>query len=116
MELLRGRLHEGIMSSRMLEAATDGAPVTVAGLVACRQRPGTAAGIVFITLEDEFGLMNLIVWPDLSEAQRGQVKTNPFLVVKGQLQKRDGTVNVVAQRIDALDAREFLALKAHNFR
>ena len=67
MAFLRPQLHEGVVPSRMLESLPDGAPVEVAGLVVCRQRPGTAKGFVFLVLEDEFGLVNVVVKPDLYE-------------------------------------------------
>ena len=105
--------HEGVISSRMLESLPDGAPLQVAGLVVCRQRPGTAKGFVFLVLEDEFGLVNVIVKPDLYEAQRSVVRSQPFLVVRGELQRRDGITNLVAHSFVPLDAG--LAPVAHNF-
>jgi error-prone DNA polymerase len=75
----------------------------VAGLVVCRQRPGTAKGITFLLLEDERGLVNVIVYPALYEEQRLLVRGEPFLVVEGRLQRREGTINVVAQRLRTLD-------------
>ena len=105
--------HEGVVSSRMLESLPDGAPLQVAGLVVCRQRPGTAKGFVFLVLEDEFGLVNVIVKPDLYEAQRSVVRSQPFLVVRGELQRRDGITNLVAHSFVPLDAG--LAPVAHNF-
>ena len=89
-------------------------PVEVGGLVVCRQRPGTAKGFVFLVLEDEFGLVNVIIKPDLYERQRSQVRTEPFVIVQGKLQRRDGTVNVVAARFRALQT-EGVAPEAHNF-
>jgi error-prone DNA polymerase len=68
----------------------DGAAVEVAGLVVCRQRLGTAKGFVFLVLEDEFGLVNVIVRPDLYQRQRLLVRTEPFVVVRGELQRRTG--------------------------
>jgi error-prone DNA polymerase len=115
MELLREQLHEGIISKEILETMPDGAQVTIAGLVVCRQRPGTAKGIVFASLEDETGIMNVIIWPDLYEQERVLVKTEPFLVVDGELQKRDGTTNVVARSLESLRVADFVSPKAHNF-
>ncbi len=115
MAFLRPRLHEGIVASRMLESLPDGTPVEVAGLVVCRQRPGTAKGFVFLVLEDEFGLVNVVVKPALHERQRSLVRTEPFVIVQGELQRRDGTVNVIAERFAPLQADNALAPEAHNF-
>jgi len=78
--------------------------VRVAGLVVCRQRPGTAKGITFLLLEDERGLVNVIIYPALYEEQRLLVRGEPFLVVEGRLQRRDGTINLIAHRLHTLDA------------
>jgi len=115
MALLRPQLHEGIAASSMLGSLPDGAPVEVAGLVVCRQRPGTAKGFVFLVLEDEFGLVNVIVRPNLYERQRALVRTEPFVVVKGQLQRRDGLVNLLAGSFTPLAVAGELAPAAHNF-
>jgi error-prone DNA polymerase len=115
MAFLRPRLHEGIVPSRMLESLADGAPVEVAGMVVCRQRPGTAKGFVFLVLEDESGLVNLVVKPTLHEKQRSLVRGEPFVIVRGELQRRDGTVNVIAQRFRPLRAAGAPVPKAHNF-
>ena len=115
MALLRPRLHEGIVTSRMLESLPDGTPVAVAGLVVCRQRPGTAKGFVFLVLEDEVGLVNVVVKPHLHERQRSLVRTEPFVIVHGELQRRDGTVNVIAESFTPLGADGASAPEAHNF-
>lgn len=115
MAFLRPRLNEGIVPSRMLESLPDGTPVEVAGLVVCRQRPGTAKGFVFVVIEDEFGLVNLVVKPGLHEHQRSLVRSEPFVIVQGKLQRRDGTVNVIAERFTALPSTGSLAPTAHNF-
>ena len=115
MAFLRPRLNEGIVPSRMLESLPDGASIEVAGLVVCRQRPGTAKGFVFIVIEDEFGLVNLVVKPGLHEQQRSLVRSEPFVIVRGELQRRDGTVNVIAERFTALPSTGSLAPTAHNF-
>ncbi|MEE9284899.1 MAG: error-prone DNA polymerase, partial [Dehalococcoidia bacterium] len=114
MAFLRPQLHEGIVPSRMLEWLPDGASVEVAGLVVCRQKPGTAKGFVFLVLEDEFGLTNVVVKPGLHERQRPLVRGEPFVIVRGELQRRDGTVNVVAKSLAALSAGP-VAPAGHNF-
>ncbi|MEX0800852.1 MAG: error-prone DNA polymerase [Dehalococcoidia bacterium] len=115
MSFLRPRLHEGIVASRMLDSVPDGAAVEVAGLVVCRQRPGTAKGFVFLVLEDEFGLVNLVVKPALHERQRSLVRGEPFVIVRGKLQRRDGTLNVIAEGFTPLRAAGAPAPEAHNF-
>jgi error-prone DNA polymerase len=112
---LRPQLHEGVVPSRMLESLADGTPVEVAGLVVCRQRPGTAKGFVFLVLEDEFGLVNVIVKPDLYQRQRSLVRTEPFVSVRGVLQRRDGTVNLLAESFSTLRLAAGVAPEAHNF-
>jgi len=115
MTLLRPRLHEGIATSRMLDAFSDGSALEVAGLVVCRQRPGTAKGFVFLVLEDEFGLVNVIVKPDLYESQRALVRAEPFVVVRGELQRRDGITNLMAESFVSLTVTGGLAPTSHNF-
>jgi len=115
MSFLRPRLNEGMATSRMLESLADGAQIEVAGLVVCRQQPGTAKGFVFLVLEDEWGLVNVIVRPDLYEEQRPIVRGEPFLIVKGELQRRDGITNLMAQSFTPLRAGEGLAPASHNF-
>jgi error-prone DNA polymerase len=80
----------------------DGRRVTVAGLVLLRQRPGTAKGVVFMTIEDETGQANIIVWPRLLERQRAEIIGARFVAVAGRLQKEAGVIHVVAQRVDDL--------------
>jgi error-prone DNA polymerase len=105
MAFLRPRLHEGVVPSHMLASLPDGAPVEVAGLVVCRQQPATAKGFVFLVLEDEFGLMNVVVRPDLYERERPPVRAEPFVLVRGTLERRDGIVNVMAARFESLGVR-----------
>jgi error-prone DNA polymerase len=102
MALMRPRLHEGIATSAQLEGMRDGRSVTVAGLVVCRQRPMTARGFLFLSLEDELGLTNVIVKPWLYEKERILLRSEPFLLVSGLLQLKDGTTNVIAGRVQPL--------------
>lgn len=90
---------QGLRSAVELRQCKNGQRVNVAGLAICRQRPGTASGVLFMTLEDETGLVNLIVWPQIFERQRTFVTTNSFLAVVGKLQVQDNVViHVIAQR------------------
>lgn len=76
--------------------------VTVAGLVLVRQRPGSAKGVVFMTIEDESGVANAIVWPKVFEAQRAQVIGARFVAITGRLQNEAGVIHVVAERVEDL--------------
>ncbi len=82
----------------------DGRRVTVAGLVLLRQRPGTAKGVVFMTIEDETGQANIIVWPKLFERQRAEIIGARYVAVTGRLQKEASVIHVVAQRVEDLSA------------
>jgi error-prone DNA polymerase len=99
MALLRPALDGHIRTSRDLATDPDGTTVTVAGIVVARQRPGTAKGIVFLLLEDELGMANVIVQPEIYERDRVAVRAEPLLEVTGRLERREGTINVLAERI-----------------
>ena len=79
-------------------ALPDGARVRYAGIVIGRQRPGTASGVVFMTLEDETGFLNVIIWNQVFEKHDALVKTASFLGVLGKLQIQDGVAHVIAER------------------
>ena len=79
--------------------------VTVGGLVLIRQRPGTAKGVVFATLEDETGIANAVVWQDVFAANRRTVMSAAFLVVSGRLQRACDVIHVVAERFIDLSPR-----------
>ena len=103
--LLRGQLPEGAVSCRDLERMRHEAPVTIGGLVVARQRPGTAKGIVFLLLEDEFGTINLIVPPDVYERHRLTVRTEPLILARGRLEKlamAGGAINVFVKSLEPL--------------
>jgi error-prone DNA polymerase len=87
--------------------------VRVAGMVITRQRPGTAKGFVFLTLEDETGISNVIVRPDLFDRQRMTVVRQPFLIVDGVLQHQDGVISVRAERIEGMTGGA--SVDAHDF-
>ncbi|MBZ9667798.1 error-prone DNA polymerase [Pseudomonas sp. LMG 31766] len=86
-------------SSRELQAVEHGRPVSIAGLVIGRQRPQTASGVIFVTLEDEYGLVNVVVWHDLAERQRRVLVQSQMLRVDGQLETVDGVRHVIAGRL-----------------
>jgi error-prone DNA polymerase len=100
---MRARLSaRGILRSDALPSVKSGERVTVAGLVLVRQRPGTAKGVIFMTLEDETGVANVIVWPKAFERLRAIVLGARFVAVTGKLQSEQGVVHVVADRMDDL--------------
>jgi error-prone DNA polymerase len=82
----------------------DGERIATAGLVICRQRPGTAKGFVFLTLEDETGTINIVITPKRFERQALLISRTPLLLVRGVLQIEDGVVNLRAEHFKALDA------------
>ena len=99
--LLRSRLKkQRIRSATELASARNGQLIRVAGLVTCRQRPATASGVIFVTLEDETGYMNLIVWNDLADRQRRELLGARLLAVQGEVQKQGSIVHVLARRLE----------------
>jgi len=102
LSLLRGALPPGVVQSDALPRLGAGAWVEVAGLVVARQRPETAKGFIFVLLEDEAGMVNVIVRPDVYERHRTAVRGEPLLWVRGKLAKDDGTVNVLAEEAAGL--------------
>ena len=102
--LLRKRLaSRGARPASHLEELPAGARVTVAGIVLCRQRPGSAGRIVFVTLEDETGSANLVVFPSVQERCRRALFTARLMVCRGRLEKEQGVIHVIADRIDSLN-------------
>ncbi len=81
-----------------IRSIPDGSRTHYAGLVICRQRPGTASGVVFLTLEDETGFVNVVIWSKVYEQHRILVKTASFLGVTGKLQVQDGVTHLIADR------------------
>ncbi len=112
---LRAELaRRGVASAADLVRRRDGERVTAAGAVIVRQRPGTAKGFVFLTLEDETGMLQAIVRPDLFRQQRAVVVGSGALVVEGRLQRQDGSMSVRAERFWTIP--EFERLPSHDFR
>jgi error-prone DNA polymerase len=100
---LRARLSaRGIVRSDALRSVKNGARIIVAGLVLVRQRPGTAGGVIFMTLEDETGVANIIVWPKIFERLRAIVLGARFVAVTGKLQSEQGVIHIVAERMNDL--------------
>jgi error-prone DNA polymerase len=114
MALLRPRL-AGILRAADLPTAKHGSTVRIAGNVICRQRPGTAKGFVFVSLEDETGISNAIVTPPMFEANRLVITEEPFLVIEGRLQHINGVIHVKAQRIERLQYDPSVASRSYDF-
>jgi error-prone DNA polymerase len=94
--------HSGMITCADLATARDGSRVTVPGIVLVRQRPGSAQGVLFITIEDETGIANLIVWPSLFERQRRLVLTAGMIAVRGLVQREGIVIHVVAEHLTDL--------------
>ena len=105
MAILRASLStRGVARAIDLPRMRRGRRVRVAGAVITRQRPGTAKGFVFLTMEDETGLSNVIITPDTYATFKRVVVDEPYLLVEGTLQNQDGAVSVKAERIESLKA------------
>jgi error-prone DNA polymerase len=114
MKLLRAQLPD-VWRAGDLPAARHGAIVQIAGNVICRQRPGTAKGFVFVSLEDETGVSNAIVTPDLFERMRLLITEEPFLVIEGTVQNTDNVVLIKAQKIRPLAHEQLVGSESHDF-
>jgi error-prone DNA polymerase len=100
---MRARLNSrGIKRSDALDRIESGQRVVVAGLVLVRQRPGTSKGVIFMTLEDETGVANIIVWPKAFERLRAIVIGARFVAVSGKLQSESGVIHIIAERMEDL--------------
>ncbi len=105
---------QGISSAEELASLANNQFVRVAGCVIARQRPGTAKGFVFLSLEDETGIANVIITPDHFERNRVVVTRSRFVRVEGPLQHQDGVIHVKAHNIIPLDIRD-IEIRSHNF-
>jgi error-prone DNA polymerase len=103
-----------ILSAAELRACSNGEFVRTAGCVIARQRPGTAKGFIFLSMEDETGIANIIVTPDLYERDRLVVTRSKFIVAEGPLQNQDGVIHVKATRLRSF-SDQTLAVRSHDF-
>jgi error-prone DNA polymerase len=104
----------GILRASDLHVARQGRRVRIAGMVITRQRPGTAKGFVFLTLEDETGIANIIIRPDLFARDRMVIVEEPFLIVDGVLQSQDGVTSVRAEQVQGMRGVD-VDFDAHDF-
>jgi error-prone DNA polymerase len=115
MALVRASLAtRGVQRAADLPRGRAGRRVRVAGAVITRQRPGTAKGFVFLSLEDETGIANIIVNPDVFAAYKRTIVDEPYLLVEGILQNQQGSVSVKADRVEAL-GHQGPTLDSHDF-
>ena len=101
--LVRPSLPAGVVTAAELRDLPHGRQVVVAGLVVARQRPATAKGIVFLLLEDETGMINGVVRPDVYERHRSVVRGEPLVIVWGRLERRDRNINVLVHRLERVE-------------
>ncbi len=115
MKAIRATLR-GVLRAADLAALRNGSRVTIGGSVICRQRPGTAKGFVFVSLEDETGVANAVVRPQLFERCRLVITQEPALLIAGRLQLHDGVIHIQAEEIRALRCDDLPAEASHDFR
>ena len=100
-----------------LREISSGQPIGIAGLVITKQRPGTASGVTFITLEDETGCSNLIVWKKVADEQRDVLLNARLMGVRGELQKEGKVIHIIVHRMfDHSELLGELTVKSRNFR
>lgn len=104
----------GVLRAIDLPRERQGRRIRVAGTVITRQRPGTAKGFVFLTLEDETGISNIIVRPDLFARDRLAILEEPFLLIEGLLQNQEGVTSVRAERVEGI-AGVPIDVESHDF-
>ena len=116
-EHFRAQLDEAkVLAAARLSGMPNNLVCRVGGLVITRQRPGTAKGFVFLTLEDETGLVNVIVRPDVYERYRRVIRTSQTLVIEGKLQRESGCIDLLARHVWAFDDESVTSgVRSHNF-
>jgi error-prone DNA polymerase len=107
----------GLLSAEDLTSQKDNHRIRYAGLVICRQRPSTAGGVTFMTLEDETGFANLVIWKNIFEAHKVLAKTASLLGVEGKVQSKDGVVHLIAERLFVPNIRlDSVKVESRDFR
>src|SRR5207244_10409534 len=114
MKLVRAQLPD-VWRAIDLGQAKHGSTVRIAGNVICRQRPGTAKGFVFVSLEDETGVSNAIVDPDLFEQYRLLITEEDFLLIEGEVQNSENTVLIKTREIKSLEHDQLVGSESHDF-
>ena len=112
----RGELDQlGVYSAAALPALPHGRIVRVAGTVIVRQRPGTAKGVTFLSLEDETGITNVVVMPDLFDEYRRAILTHAWVMVEGRMQNAENVIHILASRIVPLGNPLEIGTHSHDF-
>jgi error-prone DNA polymerase len=114
MALLRGQLPD-VWRAADLPKGAHGTTLRIAGNVICRQRPGTAKGFVFVSLEDETGISNAIITPPLFEANRLLLTEEPYLIIEGRLQNVKNVIHIKAEKIERLRQEVLAGAKSYDF-
>ena len=114
MALIRDHLPD-VWRASELEKAKDGTTIRIAGAVICRQRPGTAKGFTFVSLEDETGVANAILTPKVFERHRLTIVHEGFLSIIGRVQHRHGVTHIKADTVEALAGRPQPTVDSHDF-
>ncbi len=104
----------GVTPANQLKNIRNGWPVRTAGCIICRQRPGTAKGLLFLSIEDETGVSNAVVMPDVFDRERATILNNSYLVIEGEMQNIDNVLTVRATRFEPLHVAEE-AVPSHDF-
>ena len=115
MRLVRPSLPKRVRRSSELQGVAHGAKVTSAGMVICRQRPRTASGVVFVTLEDEEGFINLILYTTVFERFRHVTTTSAMLVAHGKIERDGEVIYIVTRRVERLAMREAIPSMSRDF-
>lgn len=102
MSFVRDRLGDCLTAAQALEMKRNNARIKVAGVITHRQRPGTAKGVYFLNLEDETGLLNIVVLPEVWAKHRNVVRKSPALIIEGRLEFYDGVTNIVARDFEPI--------------
>lgn len=102
MSFVRGHLGDCLTAAEALEVRRHRPRIKVAGVITHRQRPGTAKGVYFLNLEDETGLLNIVVLPDVWARKRSVVRKSPALIVHGRIEFYDGVTNIVARDFEPI--------------
>jgi error-prone DNA polymerase len=116
MHFLRCQMNElGVTTAKDLSKVPNGGRVRVAGSVIVRQRPGTAKGIMFLSMEDETGIANVVVMPDMFAERRLVLVTEPYLLIEGKVQNVDNVIHVLARRVERIEPIT-PAMSSHDFK
>ena len=109
-------MRAGVVPADQLRAVEDGTRVRIAGVVTHRQHPSTAGGVTFLGMEDETGLMNVVISVGLWNRQRVVARTAKAMIVRGIVQNASGAVSIVADRLEPLEMGQWLTRGSRDFR